>query len=213
MIAKLDHKTTAISKLTNFFDEKENSMEKMKVRDLMVLVDRFPKISCQATFYEALNALESAQKKYLSGESEQRILLVEDEEGKVMGKLSPIDLLRGLETNYNRVDAEKVLTRYGLGYMWKSMQKDYNLWENPFKDLCRKAGEVHLKDFIKAPSEGQSVSAVDSLVKCFHLFVMNRHDALFVLEGDKIIGLLTFSDVYEKASGTMKECGIDAMQR
>ncbi|MFH1349866.1 MAG: hypothetical protein ABII26_02920 [Pseudomonadota bacterium] len=51
------------------------------------------------------------------------------------------------------------------------------------------------------------------MAKCFHLFVMNRHDALFVLEGDEIVGLLRFSYVYRKASGTMKECGIETMQR
>ena len=97
-------------------------MEELKVRDLMVSADKFPKISCRVTYYEALAALEDAQKKYLSGESEQRILLVEDEEGKIMGKLSPMDLLRGLETNYNRVDAEKTLHHFGLGYIWKSLQ-------------------------------------------------------------------------------------------
>lgn len=69
-----------------------------------------------------------------------------------MGKLSPIDLLLRLETNYNRVDAENVLTRFGLRYMWKSMQADYHLWENPFRDLCQKAGNVKIKDFLKAPS-------------------------------------------------------------
>ncbi len=98
---------------------------------------------------------------------------------------------------------------FGLSYIWKSMQDDYRLWENPFRDLCRKAREVQIKDIIKGLSEGQSVSADDSLVKCFHLFVMNRHDALFVVEGDKtIIGLLRFSDVYRKASRIMKECSI-----
>ncbi|MDX9785784.1 MAG: CBS domain-containing protein [Desulfobacterales bacterium] len=188
-------------------------MEKMKVRDLMVSADSFPKISCQVTFYEALAALEDAQKKYLSGEIEQRILLIVDKEGKVMGKLSPIDLIRGLETNYNRVNAEKVLDRFGLHYVWKSMQEDYNLWENPFKDLCRKAGEVQVKDFIKAPAKGQSVNVDDSLSKCFHLFVMNRHDALFVFDRDEIVGLLRFSDLYRKASAIMRECGIEAMPR
>lgn len=184
-------------------------MEKMKVRDLMVSTDRFPRISNLASFYEALTALETAQKKYLSGESEQRILLVEDDQGKIIGKLSPIDLLRGLETNYARVDAEKTFVRSGLRYAWKSMQKEYNLWENPFQDLCRKAGDVRPKDFIKPPSEEQTVGMDDTLVKCFHLFIMNRHDALFVMENDNIVGLLRFSDVYRKASGAMKECSSD----
>ena len=184
-------------------------MENLKVRDLMVSADRFPKISNRASFYEALAALEAAQKSYLSGESKQRILLVENEEGKIMGKLSPMDLLRGLETNYSRADTEKTLSRFRLFNVWKSIQKDYHLWENPFKDLCKKATEVQVKDFIKSPSEGQSVDVEDSMPKCFHMFVMNRHDALFVFERDHIVGLLRFSDVYKKVSKTMKECHIE----
>jgi len=181
-------------------------MEHMKVRDLMIPIDRFPRISDTATFYEGLTALERAQEKYLSGESKQRILLVEDKDGKIIGKLSPIDLIRGLETNYNRMDAQNILNRFGLGYLWKSMQEDYHLWENPFKDLCLKAVNLRIKDFFKPPQEGQCVDVDDSLAKCFHLFVMNRHDALVVLEGDRIVGLLRFSDLYKKAAQAMKEC-------
>ena len=123
-------------------------MENLKAGDLMVSADRFPKISYRASFYETLEALETAQKKYLSGESGQRILLVEDEEGKIKGKLSPMDLLRGLETNYDRVDTEKMLYRFGLRQIWKSIQEEYHLWESPFKDLCRKAEAVLVKDLV-----------------------------------------------------------------
>ncbi len=87
-------------------------MEKLRVHDLMVPADKFPKISNRSSFYEALTALEIAQQKYLSGEAEQRILLVEDDDHKIVGKLSPVDLLRGLETSYSRVVAEKTLTRF-----------------------------------------------------------------------------------------------------
>jgi len=105
------------------------------------------------------------------------------------------------------VNAEETLTRFGFDYIWKSMQKDYNLWENPFKDLCHKAKDIQIKDFMKVPSKGQTICADDNLIKCFHLFVMNRHDALFVLENDEIIGILRFSDVFKKASQIMKACG------
>jgi hypothetical protein len=183
-------------------------MEKMKVRDLMIPIDKFPKISERANFYEALAALETAQEKYLAGKAEQRILLVENAAGKVIAKLSPIDLLRGLEANYGRVDAERTVTRFGFDYIWKSMQEDYHLWESPFKDLCRKANDVCIKDFIKAPSKGQSVGVEDNLAKCFHLFVMDRHDALFVYDGAEIVGLLRFSDIYKNVSQVMKECSL-----
>ena len=181
-------------------------MEKMKVRDLMVSTDKFPKISDTATLFEALSALEKAQEAYLSGESQQRILLVENEKKQVIGKISPIDLFKGLERKYNKLNVEETLDKFGLKYIWSSMQKDYNLWESPFKDLCRKAADVHVKDFVKIPNEGQTVDAKDTLSKCFHLFVVNRHDTLFVMEKNEFIGMLRFSDVYREVVQTMKEC-------
>jgi len=188
-------------------------MEKLHVRDLMVPADRFPKISCRTSFYEAVRALEIAQQKFMAGEAEQRILLVEDDEHKIIGKLSPIDLLRGLETNYSRVVAEKTLSRYGFGNIWKTIQEDYNLWGDPFHDLCRKAAQVQIQDFLKGPSEGQTVGVDDLMAKCFHLFVMNRHDSLFVVDGDRIVGLLRFSDVYREVSRTMTECHIGTVPK
>jgi predicted transcriptional regulator len=183
-------------------------MENMTVRDLMVPVKDFPKISENATFYEAVCALEAAQEKYLAGKSKQRILLVEDEKGKIIGKISPIDLFRGLETKYSHVDIEAYVKRSGLNYIWRSMQKDFGLWENPFKDLCRKATDIRIKNFIKSPADGQSVTMDDPLAKCLHLFVMNRHDALFVFEKDHLVGLLKFSDVYKSASQVMRACNL-----
>jgi hypothetical protein len=180
----------------------------MKVRDLMVGKDRFPKISIHTTFYDALVALETAQEKFLTGKAEQRILLVEDKDGKIISKISPIDLMRGLETQYNQINIGEIIRRSGLTYIWKAMQKDFRLWEDPFKDLCRKAIEFKIDDFIKPPGEGQTVGTDDALAKCFHFFVMNRHDSLFVVEDDDIIGLLRFSDVYKKVSQTMKACTI-----
>ena len=193
------------------FNEEAEEMEKMHVRDLMVPADRFPKISNRANFYEAVTALEIAQQKFMAGEAQQRILLVEDDDGRIIGKLSPIDLLRGLETNYSRVVAEKTLSRYGFGNIWKTIQDDYNLWGDPFHDLCRKAAQVQIQDFLKGPSEGQTVGVDDLMARCFHLFVMNRHDSLFVVDGDRIVGLLRFSDVYQEVSRTMKECRIDTV--
>lgn len=184
-------------------------MEKMKVRELMIPIDRFPRISITAAFYDAVLALEDAQKKFLAGESQQRILLVEDENGKITGKISPIDLIRGLEPSYDNVEVGEDLARYGLGYAMKSMRQQYRLWQTPFSDLCRKARDVKIKDFItKASIEEQSVKIDDSLVKAFDWFVMGRHGSLFVFDGQEIVGLLRFTDVYNKVSETMKECGL-----
>ncbi|HKK99580.1 MAG TPA: CBS domain-containing protein [Desulfotignum sp.] len=181
-------------------------MEKMKVRELMVTTDKFPKISEKASLFDALSALETAQEAFLSGKAEQRSLLVEDEKKQIIGKISPIDLFKGLEKNYNKVDVEKTLDKFGFKYIWDTMRKDYNLWESPFKDLCRRAGDVQVKNFVNIPGEGQTVDIEDTLAKCFHLFVVNRHDALFVLEKNQFVGLLRFTDLYRQVSQAMKEC-------
>jgi hypothetical protein len=181
-------------------------MDKMKVRQLMVPIDRFPKISDNASLFDALFALENAQEAFLSGKAEQRVLLVEDEQEQIIGKISPIDLFRGLEKKYNEVNVEETLEKFGLKYIWNNMQKDLNLWESPFEDLCRKAADVHVKDFVNIPGEGQTVDVADNISICFHLFVVNRHDTLFVLEGNQFVGLLRFSDVYREVSRRMKEC-------
>jgi Mg2+/Co2+ transporter CorC len=186
----------------------EDDMEKMKVRDLMVPADQFPKIADTASLFDALFALETAQEDFLSGKSAQRIMLVENEKKQIIGKISPIDLFKGLEKKYNQVNVEKTLEKFGLKYIWSGMRKEYDLWESPFKDLCRKAGDIHVKDFVKIPNEGQTVDAKDTLSKCFHLFVVNRHDTLFVMEKNEFIGMLRFSDVYKKVVQTMKECRV-----
>lgn len=180
----------------------------MKVHDIMIPAAEFPKISHIATFYEALMALEKAQEKYLSEENKQRILLVEDENGKVVGKISPIDMLRGLEPKYAQVEVEDNLTRFGVNYALDAMRKETRLWQTPFADLCRKAKDVHVKDFIKTSPEEQAVKRDDKLVKAFDWFVMGRYDSLFVYDGDEIVGLLKFSDVYKKIKETMRECGL-----
>jgi predicted transcriptional regulator len=186
----------------------EDDMEKMKVKDLMVPVDQFPKIADTTSLYDALFALEKAQEAFLSGKSAQRIMLVENEKKQIIGKISPIDLFKGLEKKYNEVNVEKTLEKFGLKYIWNGMREDYNLWESPFKDLCRKAGDIHVKDFVKIPNEGQTVDAKDTLSKCFHLFVINRHDTLFVMEKNEFTGMLRFTDVYNAVAQTMKECTV-----
>lgn len=191
------------------FQREEDEMEKVEVRELMVPLARFPRISDGAALDEAIPALESAQEKFLSGQAEQRILLVENDSGQVVGKISPLDLLRGLETNYARMQPEEAVSRYGFDYIWKSMRSDLHLWEDPFRDICRKADTIKVRDFIKTPDRAHAVTGADRLAKCFHLFVMTRHDSLFVVDdddGDVIIGILRFSDIYRLAARTIREC-------
>ena len=64
------------------------------------------------------------REKFLAGQAAQRI---EDEKGAIAGKNSPLDLLRGLETNYARIQPEEAVSQFGFDYIWKSMRSDLHL--------------------------------------------------------------------------------------
>lgn len=182
-------------------------MEKMKVRELMRPVKEFPHISSHTTLMEAVDALEKADREFQAGRASQRILLVYDEAGKVLGKISPMDVVQGLEPNYENIESLKSMPRYHLApRVLDSMKDELLLWQRPLAELCSKATGVKIESFIKLPTPDHMVDADDKMDKAFHLFVIGRHDALFVKEDERIVGLIRFSDVYRKIAQTMREC-------
>ena len=125
-------------------------MEKMKVRELMRPIDEFVHISNQTTFIEAVEALEKTDQEFQAGKIPQRILLVDDQDGKIVGKLSPLDVVQGLEPNYGQLKISESSPLSRLAQMSaESIKKEYGLWHRPLAELCNKAYQVKIQDFIK----------------------------------------------------------------
>jgi len=182
-------------------------MEKMKVRELMRPIDEFPRISSQATFMEAVDALEKADQEFKSGKAPERILLVYNGRSKIVGKLSPMDVVQGLEPNYFNIESISSTPHYRLAQIsLESMKKQFRLWHEPLAELWKKAYRIKIHDFIKMPTPDHMVKADDRMDAAFHLFVLARHGSLFVQDGQEIVGLILFSDVYNKIKETMRAC-------
>lgn len=184
----------------------------LKISELMCPVDEFPRISDQTLFFEVMLALRTANEEYLSGKTKQRILLVEDQNGKITGKISPKDVVRGLEPQYDKIDSFTDDLRYGLPQIVESMKRDYMLWQDPLSDLCGKAGEIKAERMVDKPGPLQSVQAADRMDTAFHLFVTTGHDSLYVMDGENIVGLLRFSDVYKAICQVVSACGLTPAQ-
>jgi len=182
-------------------------MKTIKVRELMRPLDEFPRISGQATFMEAVEALEKADQEFQSGQALQRILLVYDATGKIVGKMSPMDVVQGLEPKYLNIDTPKSKSYSQLlETAHESMKKELRLWQDPLKELCKKTYAVKIHEFIKMPTSDHMVRIDDKMYEAVHLFVVERHDSLFVQDGHDIVGLIQFSDVYKKIKVAMKVC-------
>lgn len=185
-------------------------MDTSTIQNLMRPVDQFPRISDQAYFHEAIKALEEAQKNFQAGKAKQRILLVENQDGVIVGKISPMDVVRGLEPRYDKIDSLADDIRFGLPQIVQSMKDDYRLWQEPLANLCRKAGEIKVASMLNSPGPTQAVKISDSLDNAFHLFVTTHHDSLYVMDGGNIIGLLRFSDVYAAIRDVVKSCAMES---
>jgi hypothetical protein len=178
----------------------------MTVREIMSSTEDFPRISDQASFFDAVLAMEAAQEAFLSGKAKQRILLVQDASGAVTGKITPMDVLRGLEPRYDKIEDQNIISRFGLSYAVESMKEEFRLWQKPLADLCRKAKSMKVGEFQNVPTPDHTVDIKDSMDHALHRFALTRHDSLFVKENGLIVGLLRFSDVYKAVSRALKEC-------
>lgn len=179
------------------------------VKDYTVPVDKFPRLSDSATFAEAVLALDKAQEEFASGKREQRIMLVFDNANKIVGKLSPLDVVRGLEPDFDKLVDAQASSFVSSGYVIDSMKNQALLWSTPLDDLCSTAKNITVKDFIRKPAPSQVIEAGETLNIAFHRFVLFRHDSLFVMDGQKLVGLLRFSDVYREIARRIKDvCGV-----
>ena len=186
-------------------------MNKNMVKELMTPVSEFPRIRDDATFAQAAGALRKAQDDFSSGKSRQRILLVEDEKGKIRGKLSPLDLMRGLEPEYDKVMDPKKGGAFVANYEYviKSAREHFAILERPLADLCSKAGSTRVGDFLRPVSDIQTIGPEASLNEALHRFIISRFDSLFVVDKGKLAGLLRFSDLYREIYKTItEECGL-----
>ncbi len=186
-------------------------MDKMKISELMRPIDEFPLISTEASFMDGVVALEKANQEFKLGNAPERILLVHDVNKKIIGKLSPMDIVQGLEPKYDDMDHLKTNQYYHMiRSSLISMKDEFRLWHRPLGELCEKAHTVKIQNFIKMPTPDHMVMIDDNLDVAFHLFVVKRHGSLFVKDGQNIVGLILFSDVYKKIREIMKSCPIPA---
>jgi hypothetical protein len=171
----------------------------------MVPLEEYATVPDSATLYEAVLALEEAQEKFEHLPYKHRAILVYDAKDRIVGKLGQLDVIRALEPKYGDMGDIKSLSRFGLSRKFISsiMENNY-LWEKPLTDICKKGGNLIVKDFMHTPGEGEYVNEDASLEVACHQLVLGHHQSLLVTRGDKIIGILRLTDVFNAIFQTMK---------
>jgi predicted transcriptional regulator len=88
----------------------------------------------------------------------------------------------------------------------QSMLEDYSLFASPLDDICRKAGEQPVRNFMHTPTEGEYISEEATLEVAIHQLIMGQHQSLLVTREREIVGILRLTDVFAAVFHKMKEC-------
>jgi len=182
-------------------------MDTDKVKDIMVPLDEYATVSHGATLYEAVLALETAQEEiervhtaYL-----HRAILVFDDNKKIIGKISQLDILTALEPKYGEMGHSRSMSRVAFSPDFlKNMLEHYSLLSESFEAACKKAKKIKVSKIMYTPSEGEYVDENASLREAIHQFVMGHHQSLLVTREGSIVGVLRLTDVFKEVFHVMK---------
>jgi CBS domain-containing protein len=180
-------------------------VKSVTVKDLMIPLADYASVSQEATLYEAVLALDEAQKRLHRDRYPHRAALVLNKEGLVIGKLSQWDFIRALEPRYSEILDLESLARFGISSRFVgSVIKDQGLWQQPLDNLCQRASQIRVKDVMYTPAQGEYVQEDATLNEGIHQLIVGHHQSLLVARDSEIVGILRLSDVFFEVSALMK---------
>lgn len=182
-------------------------MENYLVRDLMVPLSEYATVPEGSTLLDAALALEKAQKEFDHTKYTHRSILVLNAQEKVIGKLTFIDVISAVAPPDVFLSDLNELTQFGFSS--KFIQHIYTqryVASNVLGNLCEKAAELKVEEFMQTPTKGEYVEQNVPLRTAIHQLVIGNHLALLVTKGSDIIGILRLTDVFAAVFHTMKAC-------
>lgn len=182
------------------------------VKDLMVPLSEYATVTEGATLFDAVMALENAQEEFDTDHSKyhHRAVVVLDKEGRVIGKLSQLNVLRALEPKDEQIIKVQEINQFGFSPKFvTNLREQYRRAGISLADMCTNAAKMKVKDYMKTPSEGEYVEENTPLDTAIYQLVTGLHLSLLVTRNKEIIGVLRMSDVFAAVFHAMKESGLE----
>jgi len=182
------------------------------VKDVMIPLSEYATVSEDATLYDAIIALEEAQKNFDQTKYRHRAILIYDKNKHITGKVSQLDILRALEPKYNEMKEVRGPSHYGFSKKFlRSIREQFRLFDKPMEEICKEAALVKVKNIMYTPTEGEYVQEHYSLDVAIHRLVMgNRQSLLVTKDGNikNIVGLLRKTDVFMEICEIIKSINL-----
>jgi hypothetical protein len=168
----------------------------VRVEDLMLSLEDYAVVDRDATVFQALKALESAQERLPPGRQPHRAILVRGDDGKVIGKLHHFALLRALIPGKKAQGSAALMERAGVDdSLMDSSMKTLDLLTGDLMDVCERARHVRVGE-VYSPLTA-SIDRQAPLSQAVSLFLRLQTLSLLVTRNKETVGILRLSDLFD----------------
>ena len=147
--------------------------QKKNIKELVTPLENYPHLPYWATLKEALIQLGSALEDGIN------TVLVFNEAYKLMGTLTPNDILRGIEPTFGQRFKERA-----------------DFWSDLLSPATNERMMEPVKRFM-SPAR-MAIDAEDSLFKALHIMVSEKQPLLAIQEHGKIIGVIKLDTIFKE---------------
>ena len=169
-------------------------MDNKTAKDLMVPLQEYPHVPDDADLGRAVAALDRAREQLPAGRDPYRAVLVVDHEGRVVGKIGQLALLKALEPQSSVLEDLALLTRAGVSdeFLAKTLEH-HRLFRANLTGLCRAAAGLPVRRVMQPVT--QSIEENASLSEALHNLVVWQTLSVLVTRDQRPVGLLRLSDL------------------
>jgi CBS domain-containing protein len=188
-------------------------MHDYKLKDLMVPVEDYASISVDASILEGILAIRKAQRREFPDDPARhrdRAVLVKDQQGEVIGKLSMWSIIGCLEPSYRQERggsaSSKAASRVGSAReVIDMMMESSHLWRSRLGSIASETTHLKIKNLLHAPRDKELVDEDASLEKAIHQLVAGHFMSLLVTRKKRIIGIVRLIDVFDAVSRIIRK--------
>ena len=181
-------------------------MERYTIKDLMVPISEYATVPMGTTLLEAINVLERAQEAYTQSKYQHRAILVLDQEGKVVGKIGQLRVLKAIETRPDLDNELEELKAFNFSDEYIHQRREQFRLKGAIirREELQVAAAKKVEEFMQKPMPSEIVAEDASLDTAIHKLVAGTHLSLLVTSGDRVIGILRIADVFAAVYHGMK---------
>ncbi len=182
-----------------------HSGDDLLARELMIPLARYPHVADSVSLREAMVAIGTSAVRLEDGFLvAPRYVLVFDSQGDFVGVISRRDLLRGLAPGYRSMKQALEGAPGVLPTMTDGLEQAF-AWDSLFSPRALASSKDPVKTIMAPPKA--VVNVADPLGVVVNTMLQHNVDLIPVRDGDKIVGVVLMTDIFDRVAQHIMEQG------